>query len=165
MRWNKVASSAAFCASGFALAALVLPARTGAADKKPARITSSVVRFDEAARLDADWGELRSYFTGETHGTKGVLTAVAVIEPGKFIHQAHRHVEEEYLAIVQGEGTWHLAGKEFPAQRGDIQYIEPWVYHGLENTGDAPLIFVVVKFAAKGVKHPARPNDGKKDEL
>lgn len=32
------------------------------------------------------------------------------------------------------------------------------------NTGDKPLVFTVVKFTAKGVKVPERP-DSRKDEL
>jgi mannose-6-phosphate isomerase-like protein (cupin superfamily) len=90
--------------------------------------------------------------------------AVAVVQPGKAVHQAHRHAEEEYLALVEGSGTWHLDGKELPAQRGDVLYVEPWVYHGLTNTGDTPLIFLVVRYNGQGVVPPPRPDD-RPDEL
>jgi mannose-6-phosphate isomerase-like protein (cupin superfamily) len=135
-----------------------------AADGGPEDLKSQVVTWDAARSNRADWGEMRRYFTGQTFGTKDAFTAVAVIEPGKAVHRAHRHAEEEYLALVDGSGTWHLAGKEFPAQRGDILYVEPWVFHGLTNTGDKPLTFVVVKFNSKGVTIPPRP-DNQKDEL
>ena len=106
---------------------------------------------------------MRRYFTGETAGTKDLLTAVAVVKPGKAVHRAHRHAEEEYLILVEGSGTWSLDGKESPAKRGDILYAEPWVYHGLTNTGSEQLVFVVVRFNSKGVTIPPRP-DNRPDE-
>lgn len=138
--------------------------RGGAADAPQVSLKSQVVRWDDARVHKADWGQMRFYFTGQTGATQNVLTAVAVVEPGKAVHKAHRHAEEEYLVLVDGTGTWHLAGKEFPAQRGDILYVEPWVYHGLKNTGDRPLIFVVVRYQGKGVAAPPRPDD-RPDEL
>ena len=164
-RLTSLISLAAVGGAGFGLAALVLPRESGAADKKPPWIKSAVVTWDKAPAHATDWGEIRFHYRGQTLGTKDVFTAVAVIKPGKAIHQAHRHVEEEYLMITEGSGTWHLDGKEFPAKKGDIQYIEPWVYHGLTNTGDKPLTFVVFKYSSKGVKLPPKPIDGKKDEL
>ena len=165
-RISSVVSLAAVGGAGFALATLLwLPRESGAVDKKPPRIESAVVTWDKAPAHTADWGEIRFHYRGETLGTKNVLTAVAVIAPGQTIHQAHRHVEEEYLMVTEGSGTWHLDGKAFPAKTGDILYVEPWVYHGLDNTGDKPLTFVVFKYSGKGVKLPPRPNDGRQDEL
>lgn len=138
--------------------------RGGAADAPQVPLKSQVVRWDDARVHKADWGQMRFYFTGQTAATQNVLTAVAVVEPGKAVHKAHRHAEEEYLVLVDGTGTWHLAGKDFPAQRGDILYVEPWVHHGLKNTGDRPLIFVVVRYQGKGVTAPPRPDD-RPDEL
>lgn len=141
------------------LAALLPLAAAGAGEP----LKSKIVGFEEARATRADWGEIRRYFTGETFGTKDVLTAVAVVEPGKSVHKAHRHAQEEYLIVGEGSGTWSLNGKESPAQRGDILYAEPWVYHGLKNSGDKPLIFVVVRYNAKGLKPPPRP-DNRPDE-
>lgn len=157
-RARKLISSLALCATGFAVA-LLMWYPVDAADAGPKLLKSQVVNWDAARLRQADWGQFRTYFRGETHGTKNVLTAVAVVEPGKAVHRAHRHAEEEYLVVVIGSGTWSLAGKEFPANRGDILYVEPWVYHGLTNTGDGPLVFVVVRYNVKGVKTPPRPDD------
>lgn len=150
------------CGAGFS-SAFFLGYRVYAAEAEPKPLKSQVVNWDDAQLQQADWGQMRTYFRGETHGTKDILGAVAVVEPGKAVHRAHRHAQEEYLILVAGSGTWSLAGKEFPARRGDILYAEPWVYHGLTNTGDEQLIFVVVRYNPKGVKILPRP-DSRADE-
>jgi mannose-6-phosphate isomerase-like protein (cupin superfamily) len=154
---------AAVFAAGLA-AAIARETLSDAADPQPAPFKSQIVAFDAAKVHKADWGEMRRYFAGESFGAKDVLTAVAIVEPGKAVHKAHRHAMEEYLAIVQGSGVWSLAGRETPAKRGDILYAEPWVFHGITNTGVEPLIFVVVRYTAKGVVVPPRPDD-RPDEL
>ena len=153
------------CASFFGIVCVVMVATLAglspvrAADPSPKPLKSGIVSFDDAPAHQADWGEMRRYFTGETAGTKDVLTAVAIVKPGKAVHRAHRHAQEEYLILVEGSGTWSLDGKEFPAKRGDILYTEPWVYHGLTNSSSEQLIFVVVRFNSKGVTIPPRPDD------
>jgi mannose-6-phosphate isomerase-like protein (cupin superfamily) len=130
----------------------------------PKLIRSGIVAWKDAPAHKGDWGEMRFYFRGESRGTRDILTATAVVEPGKAVHRAHRHAEEEYLIINEGTGVWSLDGKESPATKGDCLYVEPWVFHGLTNTGKTPLVFTVVRFNPKGVPLPPRPDDGK-DEL
>ena len=126
---------------------------------KPQLAKSGVIPSEAAKVNKADWGEMRRYLTGETFGTKDVLTAAAVVKPGKAVHRAHRHAQEEYLIVTEGSGTWSLDGKQSPAKPGDILYVEPWVYHGLTNTGTQPLVFVVVRYNGKGITLPPRPDD------
>jgi len=118
---------------------------------------SAIVSQQEAQRQDTDWGTLYTYFNGETYGTRDGLAAVAVIRPGWEIHPPHQHAEEEYLMVVEGNGTWHLNGQERDAKPGDMQYAAPWDVHGIKNTGSTPLRFVVWKWNNKGVAPPARP--------
>ncbi len=135
-----------------------------AADSGKGELKSQIVRWDDAKANVADWGEMRRYFTGKTRATKNVLVAVARIQPGKTVHKAHRHAEEEYLVIAEGAGTWTLDGKKSPATRGDILYVEPWVYHGVTNTSEEPLIFLVFRYNGRGVATPPKPDD-RPDEL
>lgn len=127
-------------------------------------LKSQIMRWEDTKTHTANWGEMHRYFTGSTFATEKVYVATAIVQPGKAVHKAHRHAEEEYLAIVQGTGVWSLDGKEIPAKRGDMLYVEPWVYHGLTNTGDKPLVFLVIKYNGKGVKPLPRPDD-RPDEL
>lgn len=123
----------------------------------PGPIGSKVVTWADASSKVSGWGEMRTYFRGETHGTTGAFAAIAVVRPGEAVHPAHRHAEEEYLVITEGSGRWHLDGKEFPASKGDVLHASPWVMHGLVNTGTTPLTFFVVKWSSKGVGAPPAP--------
>jgi mannose-6-phosphate isomerase-like protein (cupin superfamily) len=139
-------------------ALLSLLAATAAARYRGAADQPSVIRAQaDARREDAAWGTLYTYYEGETRGTRDGLAAVAVIRPGQEIHPPHQHAEEEYLMVVEGEGTWHLNGREQPAKSGDMQYAAPWDVHGIRNTGRAPLRFVVWKWNSKGVAPAQRP--------
>ncbi len=139
-------------------AALALAWAAGATVGLPALPLGSAIWSEaDAAREDADWGTFYTYHAGETHGTVDGLAGVAVIDPGREIHPPHRHAEEELLMVVEGEGTWHLLGEERPATAGDLLYAAPWDVHGITNTGDVPLRFVVWKWSSRGVEPPADP--------
>lgn len=73
------------------------------------------------------------------------------------MHPPHRHAEEEFLIVTEGSGRFHLNGKEWPAQKGDVLYAAPWTMHGIRNTGDKPISYMAVKWAARGVKAPPEP--------
>lgn len=128
------------------------------ADAHSARqLRSQVVSWKNAVSHVDKWGEMRTYFTGETYGATNLLAAAAVVKPGESVHPAHRHAEEEFLVIGEGSGVWHLDGREFPATKGDVLYVEPWAFHGLINTGSEPLTFFVVRWNSQGIAAPAAP--------
>lgn len=112
-------------------------------------LESAVITTKTAKTQHFEWGTLITYFVGETAGTKDVLSAVAIINPGMEIHPPHKHSEEEYLMVLEGTGTWTLHDKDLPAQAGDILFSKPWDLHGLKNTGTKPLKFVVFKWNNK----------------
>lgn len=146
--------------SGALLIAFI--AGTIIADQSEADLTSQVVSEEKAAKDVADWGTFYAYYTGQTFGTKDALNGVAVIKPGQEIHPPHRHAEEEFLMVIEGEGEWHVNGKDFPAKKGDILYAAPWDIHGIKNTGKTELRFVVWKWNNKGVDVPADPQADEK---
>ena len=120
---------------------------------------SAVISQKSAVKQEFDWGSLITYFDKDTYGTKDVLAAVAIIKPGLEIHPPHKHAEEEYLMVTEGTGTWHLKGKDFKAQAGDMLYASPWDLHGIKNTGEKPLSFVVWKWNNKGLDLPAKVSE------
>lgn len=119
---------------------------------KGAANQSAVITNKTAITKHFDWGTLITYFQGETTTTKDALSAVAIIKPGMEIHPPHSHLEEEYLLILEGSGTWTLHDKDFPANTGDMLFAKPWDLHGLKNTGAIPLKFAVVKWNSKAIE-------------
>jgi mannose-6-phosphate isomerase-like protein (cupin superfamily) len=142
---------AAFCAAAFLTA--------GAASAEAPGLATGVVDAATARSETFDWGELITYFAGDSYAATDSLTAVAIIKPGMEIHPPHVHSEEEYLMVLAGEGTWSIQGREFPATAGDTLYAAPWDEHGIRNTGTEPLRFVVFKWNPKPVEPMPAPAD------
>lgn len=123
-------------------------------------LNSQVITEEDARHASETWGEFIEYTPEsgtETFSMTNALTAVAVIKPGMEIHPPHQHTAEEFMFVVEGNGTWSVNGEEFPAQAGDMMYAKPWDWHGITNTGDKPLKFFVVKWDGKGVDIPENP--------
>mgnify|MGYP000359692849 CR=1 FL=1 len=133
------------------LAVLALSACT-AADGPVANTAAPSVILSEAAVTPApgEWGTFYPYFTEGSHALDPVLVGVAKINAGDEPHPPHRHVEEEYLMVTKGTGTWYLNGEKQVANEGDILFAHSWDYHGITAADDSPLEFVVFKYAAKG---------------
>lgn len=93
----------------------------------------------------------------ETFGLNNAMSGIAEINPGEQIHPPHQHEEEEFMLILEGEGTWSISGKESKAIEGDIMYSSPWDWHGITNTGKDTLKFYFVKWNSKGVEKMKQP--------
>jgi quercetin dioxygenase-like cupin family protein len=129
--------------------------------QKPAKpaLESRILSFADARTSKGGWGEINIYTEDATptHGTDSLLTASLTFLPGKQLQPPHQHADEEFQYVIEGEGTWSLNGKEQPLHTGDLMYTKPWDWHGIRNSGTAPLKFFVFKFKARGVPEPARP--------
>lgn len=116
---------------------------------KPAALTTQVVSGETAKTNQETWGTFLSYYEGQSDHLTDILTGVAIINPGEEIHPPHKHPEEEFLMVIEGQGTWSVKGVESPAVAGDILFSVPGEYHGIKNTGNTPLKFVVFKYNPK----------------
>ncbi len=68
-----------------------------------------------------------------------------VLHPGDSVgHHAHAINEDTYI-IVSGSGIFtDTSGKKIPVTTGDMTICRPGEKHGIENTGDVPLVMVNV---------------------
>ena len=113
-------------------------------------LKSSVVPAAQAVVADSGaWGEFRKSFGGPSPASADVLAGIGNIKAGTENHPPHTHVDEEFLYLAEGSGTWTLGDKEIPAKAGDTLYAEPNVPHGFKNTSDKPARFFVVKWRTK----------------
>lgn len=121
-------------------------------------LETKVLTAETVNSSEEDWGTFAEYFAGETQGLSNLLSGTATIKPGMQIHPPHRHAEEEFLMVLEGEGEWTVGDKTFKATKGDMLYAAAWDLHGIENTGEAPLSFVFWKAHPKGMPLPADPD-------
>ena len=119
---------------------------------------SFVLPQDKAVVDKGDGWVFYQYFNDETVGTSPSLVGMAVIQADKEIHPPHKHSDEEFLLVTQGTGEWNVKGKVFKAKAGDLLYAAPWDGHGVKNTGEEDLVFVVFKWQSKGVPVMSKPD-------
>jgi len=120
---------------------------------------TQIFRRADARAIIKDWGEMDIYTSekNETYGTERMFTALTDVLPGKSVHPAHRHGEEEFLVITRGSGIWSINGKNEDAKPGDLLYANPWDFHGLVNTSSDTLTFFVIKWKNRKVDMPIEP--------
>ena len=115
-----------------------------------APLKSGVVTAAQTVVADSGaWGEFHKHYGGPTSATAEVLAGYLDLKPGQEPHPPHAHVDEEFLYLVEGSGTWFVNGKSIPAKAGDVLYTAPNDLHGIKNTGTTPLRFFVVKWRSK----------------
>jgi len=94
-------------------------------------------------------GKLGIYLAGDTPASDKFVTGRLVLDPGQTPHPPHTHVEEEVMVIESGTGEIVVAGKVTKIGPGSVMYTTPNVAHGITNTGDTPIVFYFIKWAAK----------------
>lgn len=154
--------SLSIAVSGALLISACAPAATEEAAPEQAEVSglpTQVLTTEAAATTEEEWGTFVEYYAGETAGTKDLLSGTARIKPGLEIHPPHRHAEEEFLMVIEGEGEWTVGEEVFAAKKGDMLYAAAWDSHGIKNTGDEPLTFVFWKWNSKGLPVPVDPTE------
>lgn len=93
-------------------------------------------------------------FKGSTASLPLMGCHVSVLSPGHSPHPPHSHVEEEILLVVSGEAEIVIAASETdPAprrerlSRGQFSYYPAWQHHTLRNRSDAPVTYLMFKWA------------------
>lgn len=130
--------------------ALFVPfAKIAVADEK---LRTKVVTEDQTHITQYDGSYFKTYFYGRTATSINTIAGIAVIEPNNEIHPPHKHKEDEFLMIIEGNGEWFINGEKFEAKPGDMLYAAPDDIHGLFNSGDTPLKFVIFKWQQKKVE-------------
>lgn len=154
MRFRVLLGFVAVAGSSFFAGALW----AGKADRKD--IESRIYSAADARTASGDWGAIHIYTEDgtPTYGHSSMLTAELEFLPHKQLQPPHQHAEEEFQYVIEGTGTWSLNGQEYPLKPGDLMYSKPWDWHGIRNSSNKPLRFLVFKWNNKGVAPPAKPS-------
>lgn len=70
---------------------------------------------------------------------------ISEIEPGTRAHPPHRHGGFEAFYILAGAGTLEIDGAEIPLAAGESAVFDPQKLHGLVNSGDEPMKYLVIR--------------------
>ena len=100
-------------------------------------------------------GPIKPVVNSETVGSKNLVFALGVFNPGEgLVPHIHPESEEVYY-VIEGEGTVYVGEerKEIPIEPEIALYIPPGTIHGVKNTGKEKL--VVAFFVAPG-KEPTK---------
>ncbi len=106
----------------------------------------SVITWDTAKtkpRKDDPQGFVKVYVS-EAIGAKKLRIHLSVVGPHRKPHEPHQHDGEEIFFILEGEGKVIVGNKEYKVGPMTAVFIPPNVFHGIENTGDKPLKYLVI---------------------
>ena len=110
---------------------------------EPRRVT---VRHRDQPSLPASPNREFRYLVNQDAGCLDMTQFVGVIPPGKA--PEHRHTYDELVYILEGNGTYHIAGEEVPLGPGTCLHLPPYTRHCLENSGSTDMKVL-------GVFHPS----------
>jgi len=93
------------------------------------------------------------FFEGPSPVHDTLESHASVLMPGAMPHPPHTHIEEELLIILDGKADLLLgdnddpqAATRHPVTRGDLAYYSAFQFHTLQNTGSAPLSYLMFKW-------------------
>src|SRR5487761_627499 len=140
---------------------LLVPLWTEIGDLMPAHPRSKAVphlwRWEQLRVLAAQAGELvpvgrggerraialaNPGLGGRPYATPTLWAAIQYLGP----HEAapeHRHTQNAFRFVVEGEGVWTVVdGDPVAMRRGDFLLTPGWSFHGHHNTRDAPMAWI-----------------------
>jgi len=117
------------------------------------RLANSIHRLESVPSAGQKPFASSRHFEGETEVLDYIESHTSVLAPGASPHTLHWHEEEEYLVVVSGEASLHIAdnaeghNETIEVMRpGDFIYYPAFRHHTLVNTGSSPLQYTMLKW-------------------
>jgi quercetin dioxygenase-like cupin family protein len=85
------------------------------------------------------------WFADEKFLSDGRTLKLSVVEKGKASHAPHKHVEDEFLFVLEGTAEFYLDGKTKVVGPLTSLYCPSNVEHGIKNAGDTQLKYLVIR--------------------
>jgi quercetin dioxygenase-like cupin family protein len=122
------------------------------------QLESAVYAWDELDVEKRETGERRHVFKGSTEGFEYLQVHASTVEPGTAVHAAHTHDDREELIIVK-EGTirFSLNGESKVLPTGSVALALPGDSHGIQNAGDVPATYYIIRWRTKESDGAADP--------
>lgn len=113
------------------------------------KLRDGVLTLNDVETATTEGCQVFMHYNGPTDQLEGVCAGMAILAPGASPHPPHRHPEEEFLIVSEGNGEIECDGKTTQAGPGSIMYCAGNTLHGITNTGNKPLTFYWSKWMAK----------------
>ena len=88
-------------------------------------------------------GISRYLFDADVEG-EPLRVHISEVEAGQRSHPPHRHGGFEAFYMIEGEGTLEIDGERHPLRANEAVVFDPHKLHGLVNTSQAPMRYMVI---------------------
>jgi mannose-6-phosphate isomerase-like protein (cupin superfamily) len=78
---------------------------------------------------------------------KSLRLHISTVGPGERSHPPHRHGGFEAFYMLEGEGALEIGEERIPLSSGESIVFDPQKLHGLVNTGNLPMRYMVIRAA------------------
>ncbi len=104
---------------------------------------SGVFRWEDLSVIQTGLGQRRELFDLPTITIERFECHATTLNPGEAPHPPHRHPQEEFLIVKEGELEVFLNGKTEKVGAGSLIFFGSNDEHGVKNTGTVPAAYFV----------------------
>lgn len=113
----------------------------------PAKLRSTVFRFEELAVKPTEVGERRDVSRQPTATLAEFECHVSTLNPEKASHPPHTHAQEELIILREGTLDVHQDGHDTRVGPGSVFFFAANHPHAVQNHGDTPAKYFVFNFS------------------
>ena len=107
-----------------------------------------VIPWDDARKRVHARGFAMPFINPDLCGSEVLRVHMSVINPGEESHAPHTHAGEDVTFILEGTGLARIGEEEIPVGPLTALFAPEGVLHGLRNTGDTPIKYLVIRTSA-----------------
>lgn len=115
----------------------------------PGRMGSSIFQWDRLEVTATKTGERRAVFDSPTATMANFECHVTTLNPGFAPHPPHRHADEEWVLVKDGQLDVTINGETTRAGPGSIVFVSSGDEHGWTNAGDKPATYYVMRLKSE----------------
>jgi len=136
----------------FTLMPLFLAAQPAAPATSPAKLGSTVFKWENLKARPTGNGERRDVTDGPTATLEGFESHVTTLLPGRMSHAPHQHGREELIILRDGTLDVTINGMTTRADAGSLLFFAANDFHNVQNVGDTPATYFVFNFSTAQTK-------------
>ena len=106
-------------------------------------IKNCVNQFNKEKSIKTDAGY--QYWFADPDFLNGRTLKMSVVVPHQATHPPHKHVEDEFFFILEGQAKFYLNGDSTVCGSYTSFYCPSMLEHGIRNAGSTELKYIVIK--------------------